>query len=198
VLEEKSVCRLGSEVKEPVDVRVLVASQRPLSELVEQGSFREDLYYRLGVVELRLPCLRERRDDIPLLCEHFLRDFAERERVPRKHLTRAALARLVDHPWPGNVRQLAHVLLQACVMVEGTTIDVADLGSNDGAGRPSSSLPAHTAQSLVSTLDDHRSLEKQRILAALEACGWNRVRAAQTLGMPRRTFYRRLSDYSIL
>ncbi|HKU37742.1 MAG TPA: sigma 54-interacting transcriptional regulator, partial [Polyangiales bacterium] len=200
VLEEKTVCRLGSEVEEPVDVRVLVATQRSLRELVERGAFREDLYYRLGVVELWLPPLRDRREDIPLLADHFLREFAERERVPRKHLTRAALTRLVESAWPGNVRQLAHVLLQACVMAEGTTIDVADLAPQDLGPRTVGSVPppSAAAQPAVSTLDDHKSVEKQRILAALEACGWNRVRAAQTLGMPRRTFYRRLADYSIL
>jgi serine/threonine-protein kinase PknK len=198
VLEEKTVCRLGSEVEEPVDVRVLVATQRSLRELVDQGAFREDLYYRLGVVELWLPPLRERREDIPLLAEHFLREFAERERVPRKHLTRAALSRLVESAWPGNVRQLSHVLLQACVMTEGTTIDIADLAPQELGPRATGSVPPIASQALVSTLDDHRSVEKQRILAALEACGWNRVRAAQTLGMPRRTFYRRLADYSIL
>jgi transcriptional regulator with GAF, ATPase, and Fis domain/tetratricopeptide (TPR) repeat protein/predicted Ser/Thr protein kinase len=197
VLEEKTVCRLGSEVEEPVDVRVLVATQRSLRELVEQGGFREDLYYRLGVVELWLPPLRERRDDIPLLCEHFLREFSEKEHVPRKHLTRTALARLVELPWPGNVRQLSHVLVQACVMSEGVAIDVGDLVTPDSAARTLAIQPQLAAAS-INTLDDHRNVEKQRILAALEACGWNRVRAAQTLGMPRRTFYRRLADYSIL
>jgi serine/threonine-protein kinase PknK len=198
VLEEKTVCRLGSEVEESVDVRVLVATQRSLRELVEQGGFREDLYYRLGVVELWLPPLRERRDDIPLLCEHFLREFSEKERVPRKHLTRAALARLVDLAWPGNVRQLSHVLVQACVMSEGVAIDVGDLVTPDSGARATPSQPPPAVHASINTLDDHRSVEKQRILAALEACGWNRVRAAQTLGMPRRTFYRRLADYSIL
>jgi transcriptional regulator with GAF, ATPase, and Fis domain/tetratricopeptide (TPR) repeat protein/predicted Ser/Thr protein kinase len=198
VLEEKSVCRLGSEFEEPVDVRVLVATQRSLRELVEHNAFREDLYYRLGVVELWLPPLRERREDIPLLCEHFLREFAEREHVPRKHLTRAAIARLVELPWPGNVRQLSHVLVQACVMAEGVAIDVGDLVTPDASPRTLLSQPPMAAQAVISTLDDHRNVEKQRILAALEACGWNRVRAAQTLGMPRRTFYRRLADYSIL
>jgi transcriptional regulator with GAF, ATPase, and Fis domain len=198
VLEEKTVCRLGSEVGEPVDVRVLVATQRSLRELVEQNAFREDLYYRLGVVELWLPPLRERREDIPLLCEHFLREFSEREHVPRKHLTRAALAKLVEQPWPGNVRQLAHVLVQACVMAENVAIDVGDLSTLEPGPRMTPSQIPVAPQPAINTLDDHRNVEKQRILAALEACGWNRVRAAQTLGMPRRTFYRRLADYSIL
>jgi serine/threonine-protein kinase PknK len=198
VLEERTVCRLGSEVEEPVDVRFVVASQQSLLQLVEQGRFREDLYYRLSVVELVVPPLRERREDIPPLCEHFLVEFAEREGLARKHLTRSALARMIEQPWPGNVRQLSHVLLQACVMTESSTLDIDCVGGgSDASARSASSLPPSEAV-LVSNLDDHRQVEKQRILAALESCGWNRVRAAQQLGMPRRTFYRRLADYSIL
>jgi DNA-binding NtrC family response regulator len=202
VLQERKVCRVGSEIEEPVDVRLLAASQKPLAELVARGAFREDLFYRLSVVEVVLPPLRERREDIPALCEHFLREFAVRESVPRRHLTRAALARLMEHAWPGNVRQLSHVLLQACVMAEGNAIDVSDLAL--GQSQPPLLAAEPSLSDLVSlvprsaSLDDHKLLEKQRILEALEACGWNRVRAAQTLGMPRRTFYRRLSDYSIL
>jgi transcriptional regulator with GAF, ATPase, and Fis domain/predicted Ser/Thr protein kinase/Tfp pilus assembly protein PilF len=202
VLQERKVCRVGSEVEEPVDVRLLASSQKPLAELVARGAFREDLFYRLSVVEVVLPPLRERREDIPALCEHFLREFATRESVPRRHLTRAALARLMEHAWPGNVRQLSHVLLQACVMAEGSAIDVSDLAL--GQSQPPLSAADPSLSDLVAmvprsaSLDDHKLLEKQRILEALEACGWNRVRAAQTLGMPRRTFYRRLSDYSIL
>jgi transcriptional regulator with GAF, ATPase, and Fis domain len=204
VLQERKVCRLGSDVEEAIDVRLLTATRTPLSELVARGQFREDLLYRLSVVELAVPPLRDRRDDIPLLCDHLLRDFAARESIPRCHLTRAALALLMDQPWPGNVRQLGHVLLQACVMAESTTIDVGDLSLGESIAPVSaSSLPpmasipitlSHPAESL----SHHKQEEKLRILQALEAAGWNRVKAAQALGMPRRTFYRRLSDYSIL
>jgi DNA-binding NtrC family response regulator len=194
---------VGSDVEEPIDVRVVTATQRPLADLVAEGKFREDLFYRLSVVEVALPPLRERRDDIPLLCDHLLRVFAERDSVPKRHLTRAALARLMEQPWPGNVRQLEHVLLQAVVMCETTSIDVGDLGLTAPRSTPPLAPAATNADSVangsrVETLDDHKRGEKQRILDALQACGWNRVRAAQQLGMPRRTFYRRLADYSIL
>jgi serine/threonine-protein kinase PknK len=202
VLQERSVCRVGGDCEEPVDIRLIAATQRPLSELVARGGFREDLYYRLSVVEVTLPPLRDRREDIPVLCDHFLREFAARESMPRRHLTRAALAKLMEQAWPGNVRQLSHVLLQACVMAEGPNIDVPDLAlGGDPASQPTAagtSEAALASLARVENLDHHKSVEKQRILEALEACGWNRVRAAQTLGMPRRTFYRRLSDYSIL
>jgi DNA-binding NtrC family response regulator len=191
------VTRLGADVEEDVDVRVLTSTRRPLAELVARGEFREDLLYRLSVVELMLPALRDRREDIPLLCDHFLREFAKREAIPRCHLSRAALAMLMDQPWPGNVRQLSHVLLQACVMAEGTTIDCAELGLGESVPPPAASAKASDGL-VIENVSDHRQDEKQRILQALEATGWNRVKAAQALGMPRRTFYRRLSDYSIL
>jgi serine/threonine-protein kinase PknK len=203
VLQERKVCRVGSDVEESIDVRLLTATRRPLSELVARGQFREDLLYRLSVVELAVPPLRDRRDDIPLLCDHLLRDFAARESIPRCHLTRAALAMLLDQPWPGNVRQLGHVLLQACVMAESTTIDVGDFSLGESLAAPASatSFPpamAASASQPAESLTHHKQEEKVRILQALEAAGWNRVKAAQALGMPRRTFYRRLSDYSIL
>ncbi|MEY4579829.1 MAG: hypothetical protein RL701_4532, partial [Pseudomonadota bacterium] len=115
VLQERKLCRIGSDVEESIDVRLVTATRKPLAELVARGQFREDLLYRLNVVELVVPPLRDRREDIPQLCDHLLREFATRESIPRCHLTRAALAALMTQLWPGNVRQLGHVLLQACV-----------------------------------------------------------------------------------
>jgi len=198
VLQERKVQRLGSDVEESIDLRLLAATRTPLRELVQRGQFREDLLYRLSVVELCVPPLRERREDIPVLCDHLLRELASHEAIPTRHLTRAALAALMAHAWPGNVRQLRHVLLQASVLVDGTTIDASDLDFGDSA-QPSASLDVTLASKpLVENLSHHKREEKQRILHALEASGWNRVKAAQALGMPRRTFYRRLSDYSII
>jgi transcriptional regulator with GAF, ATPase, and Fis domain len=204
VLQERKVCRLGSDVDEAIDVRLVTATRKPLAELVTRGQFREDLLYRLSVVEVVVPALRERREDIPQLCDHLLAEFAGRESVPRCHLTRAALAALMAQPWPGNVRQLGHVLLQACVMSDGPLIDVGDLTLAESNAPVSVVMPMPMAASIapqrlmVENLSHHRLEEKQRILHALEAAGWNRVKAAQSLGMPRRTFYRRLVDYSII
>jgi DNA-binding NtrC family response regulator len=172
--------------------------------MVSEGAFRSDLFYRLNVVTIEVPPLRDRREDIPLLCDHLLREFATRESVPRCHLTRAALTMLMDQPWPGNVRQLAHVLLQACVMAENPTLQVSDLALGDSVPPPPPSQPPRSDRpsaipaAMIENLNHHKLEEKQRILHALEAAGWNRVKAAQALGMPRRTFYRRLTDYSIL
>jgi serine/threonine-protein kinase PknK len=203
VLQEGTVCPLGGAHDEKVDVRFIAASHQPLTELVAQGRFREDLYYRLNVVEVALPPLRDRRDDVPLLCDHFLRSIAERDQRPEKRLSREALAALAAHPWPGNVRQLEHTLVQACVLADEPTLEVAALGSLF-AGPLVDTLPpalsaSPAAQALAAeNVGEHRVDERRRILEALESHNWNRARAAKALGMPRRTFYRRLQDYAIL
>jgi len=190
-LQEGVVRPVGDTRDVSVDVRVVAATHRPLEELVASGSFRQDLYYRLHVVAIELPPLRDRREDIPLLTEHFLTGIAERTGLPARGITRRALRAMRDMHWPGNVRQLEHALTQLAVLAEGKVIDVADLetlSGSDARGR-------RTAGGR--TADDRRAREKRRILDALEAHGWNRSKAAEALGMPRRTFYRRLSDHDI-
>ena len=197
VLQEGTVCKIGGEEEEKIDVRFIAASNRSLAELVQAQRFREDLYYRLNVVSITLPPLRDRREDIPLLCQHFLETFAARDGLPEKRLSREAHERLASHPLPGNVRQLEHLLLQAWVMVEGNTIEAADV-TMDG-DEPEEAIAAEAARpSAPANLKDFRENERRNILAALEAHGWNRARAAKALGMPRRTFYRRLQEHSIL
>ncbi len=212
VLQEGCVRPIGSEKEERVDVRVIAASNKSLAKLVQKGRFREDLFYRLSVVDVQLPPLRERPDDIPLLIEHFLARFAERFAQPAKRLSRGAVGRLVAHPLPGNVRQLEHLLLHAWVLVEGALLTEVDLGldppsaaASVGRATPSASTEvplspssAPDSAALPENVDAHKSAEKRRILEALEASGWNRVRAAVKLGIPRRTFYRRLREHGIL
>ncbi len=209
VLQERKVRPVGSEEEIAVDVRVIAASNKALRELVQRGQFREDLYYRLNVVELWLPPLRDRADDIPLLCEHFIAAFAKRDDVSPKRISRDAVQRLAAHPLPGNVRQLEHLLLNAWVMSEGDVIGPDDLAlGDDGSalGVPPrldkilrESAPARAAsEPPPGNLDEYKDLEKRRILEALESCAWTRVRAARALGMARRTFYRRLKEYDIL
>jgi transcriptional regulator with GAF, ATPase, and Fis domain len=212
VLQERKVRPVGGSHEEPVDCRFIFATHRNLEELVKGGQFREDLYYRIHVVELNLPALRERTDDIPLLVDHFLGIFAARYKRDRLTLTRDALRRLSNYAWPGNVRQLEHVLLNAWVMAEGADIEAEDLELPDA--QRSSSVPARDLASGVTptqvghvpparvgkpqgTLSEHRRTERDRIIEALEACNWNRVKAAELSGIPRRTFYRRLREYDI-
>jgi DNA-binding NtrC family response regulator len=193
---------VGGGVEEPVDARILFATNRDLTELMKEGKFREDLYYRIQVVEIRLPALRERIEDIPQLVDHFLGLFAARYKREKKSLTREALKRLADFPWPGNVRQLEHVLLNAWVMSDEPELDDVDLDLPDDWHQESdlSELgegEAGLAPERKSTASEHRRDERERILEALRRCNWNRVKAAELSGIPRRTFYRRLRQYGI-
>jgi len=211
VLQDRKVSPVGSDDEVEIDVRVIAASNKSLEKLVGEGAFREDLYYRLNVVELWLPPLRDRIEDIPLLCDHFLATFAKRDGLPPKRISREAVSRLSAHPLPGNVRQLEHLLLNAWVMTGGDTIDTDDLAlGEDGstlampprlerALSDAVAVPARgPAVAPPSSIDEFKDTEKARILEALEQHAWNRVRAAKELGMARRTFYRRLKEYDIL
>jgi serine/threonine-protein kinase PknK len=195
VLQEKVVRPVGGAREEPVDTRVIAATHRDLASMVEDRKFREDLYYRLHVIEVRVPPLRERIDDIPILIDHFLRIFAARYNRDKRSVSRAALKRLMAHGWPGNVRQLENVLLNAWVLSEEDELDVDDFELADV--RPPRENHAPSASRSETSLDAHRATERERILGALASCNWNRVRAAQIVGMPRRTFYRRLKEYGI-
>ena len=190
VLQERCVRPVGAADDKPVDVRVIAASKKPLRELIEEGKLREDLYYRLAVVELKLPPLRERRSDVPLLCDHFLGRIAEEREEPKKRLSRAALQRLCAHEFPGNVRELEHLLVSATVFAPGDTIEAEDLAIDAGRAEPTPSADAGNYQ-------DFKEAERGRILATLNAHGWNRAKAARALGMARRTFYRRLKEHNI-
>ena len=167
-----------------------------------KGEFREDLYYRLNVVEIRLPPLRDRRDDIPLLCDHFLARLADQSGAARLRLSREALARLQAHPLPGNVRQLEHILLNGSVMGEGPVLQPEDLALGDEVAANDlvsvRGLPREPAEPPPQNFEDFKDAEKQKILAALEANDWNRAKTARALGIPRRTFYRRLKEHEIL
>lgn len=201
VLQEKTVRPLGGAKEEPCNARVLAATNRDLSRMVAEGTFREDLFYRLQVVDLKVPPLRERPEDIPALIDHFFTLFAARHRRDRKTLERDAQRRLQAYPWPGNVRQLEHVLLNAWLLSEEDEIpaDAFDLPRSSGASIPPP-VPASARakpSALVATREEHQSSEKASIVDALTRTNWNRVQAAKLLGMPRRTFYRRLKDYEI-
>jgi len=201
VLQDRRVRPVGSEQDEPVDARIIAASQRPLVELTREGRIREDLYYRLSVVTLRVPPLRERLEDIPALAAHFLATFAEAQGTPRKRLSREAMTRLLGADWPGNVRQLRHVLESASVLADGPVIEADALALPRAAPLVSPTVtasvtPGPTGGGAFTAV--RKASERQRIVDALEQVNWNKVRAAVVLGMPRRTLYRRLKEYGLL
>jgi DNA-binding NtrC family response regulator len=208
VLQERTVRPVGGTQEEPVDVRVIFATNRDLDELVKSGRFRQDLYYRIHVVELKVPPLRDRLEDLPQLVDHFLGIFSARYRRDKKALSRDAMRRLGEYEWPGNVRQLENVLLNAWVMSEEPELLAEDIelpdawvprsGPTREAQAPGVRRDAPAALPLrKGTVSEHRREERERILEALRSCNWNRVRAAEVSGIPRRTFYRRLREYGI-
>ena len=207
-LQEKCVRPVGGTKEEAVDVRVIAATNRNLAQMVAAKTFREDLYYRLHVVEVHVPPLRERVEDIPPLIDHLLSLFSVRYRRERRAFSREALRKICAYPWPGNVRQLEHALLSAWLMSDRAEIEADDveLPRPSSPPRPSKTTaprappPARTPppkQRAVST-SEFKSAERERILGALTACNWNRAQAAKMIGVPRRTFYRRLREFGIL
>jgi transcriptional regulator with GAF, ATPase, and Fis domain/tetratricopeptide (TPR) repeat protein/predicted Ser/Thr protein kinase len=208
VLQEGKIRPVGSDQEVAVDVRVVAATNRPLMKLVADRKLREDLYYRLSVVEIRLPPLRERAEDIPILCDHILSRIARQDGSRPRKLSRGALESIIDSGLPGNVRQLEHLLLSAAMMADGAVIEAQDLPLEGGQEREPAPAEEHTALDeaaddftgdvLPADLGSFKNREKQRILSALEAHGWNRAKAALALNMPRRTFYRRLTEFGIL
>jgi serine/threonine-protein kinase PknK len=196
VLQEKVVRPVGSAREEAVNTRVIAATHRDLGSMVESGTFREDLFYRLHVIEVRVPPLRERLEDVPILIDHFLGIFAARYSRDRRSVSRAALKRLMAFSWPGNVRQLENVLLNAWVLSDRPELEIEDFEIPTGRiARPPEAVPEPHPSS--TSLDAHKAGERERILGALQSCNWNRVKAAQIVGLPRRTFYRRLKEYGI-
>jgi len=206
VLQERRVRPVGGNREEEIDVRMLFATNRDLSQMVASGKFREDLYYRIHVVEVRVPALRERPEDIPQLVDHFLGLFAARYKREKNGLTKEALQRLAQYGWPGNVRQLENVLLNAWVLSDDLELDAGDFDIPDGwvSGPAAVARSVREATPRGATIklrkggvSEHRREERDRILEALRASNWNRVKAAEISGIPRRTFYRRLREYGI-
>jgi transcriptional regulator with GAF, ATPase, and Fis domain len=182
VLQERSFERLGSNNTQNVDIRLICATNRNLSELVQQEKFREDLYYRLNVVEMHLPPLRERRDDIPLLAQHFLEASAEQFKKKAKRFSQPALHVLEEYAWPGNVRELSNVVQRAVVLSDGHNIDVSQL--------PASMRGCEIPLVSRSYEEEVRDFKRRLVLRTLRECGWRKAESARTLGVARGYLHR--------
>jgi len=192
VLQEREITRVGGEDVIPVDVRIIAATNRDLSEEIREGRFREDFYYRLNVVSLRMPPLRERREDIPLLAQHFLERFAETNRKDIRGFTPQAMDRLLRHPWPGNVRELMNAVERAVVLSRAEILTEEALsGFGDGEG-PGGEDEAGKRPRTHRSLEE---LEKAAILETLEEAGGNKSEAARRLGITRKTLHKKLKAY---
>jgi transcriptional regulator of acetoin/glycerol metabolism len=194
VLQEKEVVRLGSSVPRRVDVRVVAATNKLLEEEIRQKRFRRDLYYRLNVLPISIPPLRERGDDLLLLAQVFLAD-AEVD-VGRRPLTLSAdaIEVLRSHSWPGNVRELKNVILRAAATAPNPEITARDLLVDPQAPRPAADRPRPEVRKFKETV---LLTERSALLEALEACGWNYARTARHLGISRMTLYRMLGKCNI-
>jgi DNA-binding NtrC family response regulator len=183
-IESREVYRLGGKRRIPLNVRVLAATNHDLEQSVARGQFRKDLYFRLNVARIHLPPLRERKDDIVPLCQHYLRTLNQHFGRQVEGFTDEVLARLIRHDWPGNVRELKNLLEATFVNEPAQRISLADLP--DPFGRQCAATD-HTV-----------SDERQRLLSALLATNWNVSKAAQQLRWSRMTLYRKLEKYHIV
>lgn len=192
VLQERSVRRLGGRRTLPVAARIIAATNIDLAEAVRQGHFRQDLFYRLAVIPIRVPPLRERREDIPLLIDHLLARRAAERRVPVAKLTPAARQLLFDYDYPGNVRELENIITYVTAFADGAAplIDVANLPPQ--VAKRADQAPATNAPNFPATLDQ---LERAHILRTLELVGGNQAQAARLLGIDRRTLYNKLRKW---
>jgi len=191
VLEEKMVERVGGNRVIPLDFRVIAATNQNLKQLMGEGRFRSDLYYRLNVIPLHVPPLRDRAGDIPLLAEHLIKNIASQAGRPTPSFLPEALQLLENHTWPGNVRELANALERAFTQSQGEQIRECDLPD---AVITTKARPAAMPQNLH---DLQERTEREAILAALEACGFNKSKAARWLGIHRTLLYKKIQKYDL-
>ena len=197
-LGERTFERVGSAKTHTADVRLIAATNKRLEDLVSIGQFRDDLYYRLKGVRVELPPLRERRGDIPLLVQAFLRESTEENEKPVREITSEAMERLLNYPWPGNVRELRAAVETAVVLCRSDRITPRDLPPEVRGG-----VPAIPAAPKIATAPANgggltvKDAEKNLIIRALKESEGNRTEAAKKLGMSRRTLHRKLHTYSL-
>jgi DNA-binding NtrC family response regulator len=205
-LEERRIERLGANESIPVDVRIVSATHRPLEQEITNGNFRADLFYRLRVVTVDIAPLRERREDIPLLADTFLRLAAERYELPQRALSQATLRRLVEYNWPGNVRELKNTIDRAVIMAEGDEVTPNDLPDEITAGMSKSTLVEGAGDSETDGLrvpftadfrEDRREFERRYITRCLEHTQGNVTRAAEILDMHRQSLQHKLRQLGL-
>jgi len=189
-IQEREIRRVGSTKSIPVDVRIIAATNLNLADEVKAKHFREDLYYRLNVIEIRLPPLRDRRDDIPLLVETFLHKCAKANRKPLQGISESSLALLIDYSWPGNVRELENVIERAVTLARGEKIMPEDLPATVQGSRGDRRVLDDAAERTLPL----QEVEWEYIKKILEKTGGNKYQAAQALGIDRKTLYRKLAE----
>lgn len=201
VLQEKEVERVGGIKKYSINVRIIGATNRDLKEMVDNGQFREDLYYRLNIIQLMLPPLRERKKDIPILIAHYMKEICDRYQIKVKSLTQAAVTAFIDYSWRGNIRELVNTIERLVTLVDGQVIDLEHLPfpmKGPGAKKIEQRIPQIVAPTLIqeAKMEGSRK-EKEMILKALKNAGGNKSKAAEILGIHRTTLYQKLKRHEI-
>ena len=201
VLEERKFERVGGGETLEVDIRIIAATNRDLKHYVDEGKFREDLYYRLDVVEIRMPLLRERGSDVAVLCDRFMKEFADVNGRAVSRISPEAAALLQSYSWPGNVRELRNTMEKMVVLAHGDVLTVDDVPANIRGEAVKNGLVVTGAKPVVPIDDVTASeslaeLEKRKILAALDVANGNRSKAALALGISRRTLHRKLNEWN--
>lgn len=186
-LQSRQVTRIGSNKAISVDIRLICATNKPLYEKVAEEEFRQDLLYRINTVEVRIPPLRERKEDIFLLAEHYLEVFRQKYQKPEMKLDKRSLKRMADHNWPGNVRELQHCMERAVILSDGPLLEIASIG---GQGESTTYRQQNDSLNL-------EEIEREAILLAVKKCNGNLTKAARELGFGRSTLYRKMEKYGI-
>ena len=186
VLQNRQVQRVGSLAPRSIDVRIIAATHRDLKAMVRDGQFREDLYYRLAIVEITLPSLASRREDLPLLQRYFIEKFSADYKKSIAGITRRTQTRMAAYPWPGNIRELENVIGSACMMAEGSLIDIGDLPENLRNSHIQELSPDESFLSL-------EEVQRRHVIRVLDAVGGHKTRAAEILGIGRATIYELLA-----
>jgi DNA-binding NtrC family response regulator len=191
VIQEREVTRIGSSKPIKVDVRILAATNENLAEAVRKGKFREDLFYRLSVVPIQLPPLRERKEDIPLLVDHFLQKYNKKAKKNIRSVSPRAIRALMEYDWPGNIRELENTIERAVVLSKGRDIEMEDLMYHGISANSSVFIPKADS---VLTLDE---VEKEYVKAVLRTQHGNKTRAAKALGIDRKTLWAKIKKYNL-
>ena len=197
-LQEREFNRVGGEVTIQVDVRVIAATNKDLMEQINDGAFREDLYYRLNVVELQVPPLSHRNEDIPLLAQHFLETFAAKNRKAIKGFTPKAMDNLIRYDWPGNVRELMNAVERGVVLARTDYLDVTDFSFMQNSMLQTDQDSADSAALSEKGDVPLEEIEKAAIINTLQAAGGNKSEAARRLGITRKTLHKKLKAYGVM
>ncbi|MBB6612497.1 sigma-54-dependent Fis family transcriptional regulator [Pontibacter sp. Tf4] len=197
-LQSRQVIRLGTNKPRPIDIRLICATNMPLYDMVRQGTFRQDLLYRINTVEIKLPPLRERKEDIKLLAEHFLKVYSQKYNRPGLGLSSNTLRQLTEYHWPGNIRELDHAMERAVILCDGSELRADDFYfAQDGGGHVASGSQQQTSQPLSDGDYTLEALEKMMVQKVLVKHSGNITHAAKELGITRTALYRRIEKHGL-